>query len=328
MYFSTAKLNKTDMNIMLPEFRNYSPFIKLLFLLIIIFTGLITISFLGLLVAIPVFETDTVFSFLGGKDFNNSNQVAFLKYMQIISHFAIFIIPAFFYAWLFENGWNRFFMFSKKINVYLMFFGAVVMLSMLPFVNYLVEINKLFHLPQSMQNIEKWMKLSEKTAEEIIKVFLNTKTISGLIVNLFMIAIIPAIGEELIFRGIIQRNLSQWFGNAHIAVFVTAFIFSVVHLQFYGFFPRLFLGGLLGYMFLWTGNIWLPIFAHFINNATAVSVAWLYTSGYIKTDMSNLANFNHNPTLVICFSLFAFFSLLLFWYITKKTTPSDNSQTL
>jgi len=98
----------------------------------------------------------------------------------------------------------------------------------------------------------------------------------ALALNILIIAILPAFGEELIFRGVLQKILSDLFRNKHAAVWVTALFFSAVHLQFFGFLPRLILGLAFGYLYLWSGTLWLPIIAHFVNNAVPALGAFFY----------------------------------------------------
>ena len=100
----------------------------------------------------------------------------------------------------------------------------------------------------------------------------------------------PAIGEEFFFRGVLQRLFSEWFRNAHVAIIVTAFIFSAIHFQFYGFIPRFLLGLFLGYMFYWSGTLWLPIIIHFINNGLAVLVAFLAARGLLNVDFETFGS--------------------------------------
>src|SRR5690606_9694418 len=99
---------------------------------------------------------------------------------------------------------------------------------------------------------------------------------SALAINLLMIAIIPAIGEELLFRGGIQNIFYKWFKNPHIAIWAAAILFSAIHVQFYGFIPRMLLWALFGYLLVWGKSIWYPIIGHFINNGSAVVTAFIY----------------------------------------------------
>jgi uncharacterized protein len=103
---------------------------------------------------------------------------------------------------------------------------------------------------------------------------LRDKTPMGLIGNLFTIAFLAAFVEELFFRGMLQQTLTEAKLNHHIAIWITAAVFSAIHIQFYGFLPRMFLGAILGYLFFYTGSIWVSIAAHFVNNALVVLVGY------------------------------------------------------
>ena len=133
--------------------------------------------------------------------------------------------------------------------------------------------------------------------------------------NLFMIAVIPAIGEEFLFRGVLQKQFRQWFGNIHIAVFVAAFLFSAMHMQFFGFIPRLVLGIILGYLYYFSKNLWIPIIAHFFNNAIAVIVYYLNYNKVINTDFDKLGSSGEDYILVIGSIIF---SIILMLSIYKR----------
>ena len=134
------------------------------------------------------------------------------------------------------------------------------------------------------------MKASEEQAAALTEAFLKMSTPGELIFNLFMIALIPAIGEELLFRGIVQNIFSRWLKNNHAAVWFTAILFSAMHMQFYGFIPRLMLGAMLGYLLVWSGNLWWPIIAHFVNNAAAVIFSYLFQNKFIDLDPDTIGS--------------------------------------
>ncbi|MCK4638890.1 MAG: CPBP family intramembrane metalloprotease, partial [Bacteroidales bacterium] len=131
---------------------------------------------------------------------------------------------------------------------------------------------------------------------------------NGFLFNILMIAIIPGIGEEFLFRGVLLRLLKEWTKNIHWAVFISAVLFSAFHLQFYGFLPRLMLGILLGYMFVWTGSIWVPIFIHFINNAAAVIFVYIVNKSKLET---NLESFGATDNLWLIIGSFLIVAVLL-----------------
>jgi len=101
------------------------------------------------------------------------------------------------------------------------------------------------------------------------------KNTPDLLINLLMIAILPAIGEELIFRGCFQNIFTRWTGNYHWGIWLAAILFSAIHMQFYGFIPRMLLGAMFGYMLVWGRSMWLPILAHLVNNGGAVITAYV-----------------------------------------------------
>jgi membrane protease YdiL (CAAX protease family) len=130
-------------------------------------------------------------------------------------------------------------------------------------------------LPAFLASVENWMKYKEMEAEILTKSLLVMKSYENLFINLLIIAVIPAIGEELIFRGCIQRIISRGTNNYHIGIWGAALLFSAIHLQFYGFLPRLLLGALFGYIYVYTRSIIAPILAHFYNNGVAVISAFI-----------------------------------------------------
>ena len=130
-------------------------------------------------------------------------------------------------------------------------------------------------LPDWLSGIEQWMRAKEDYADHMLEVIMTPETFSGMWLNLLIIAVLPAIGEELIFRGVFQKTLRDLFRSGHLSVWITSVLFSAIHFQFYGFLPRLILGLVFGYIFLWSRNIWLPVIAHFINNAVPTVGAYI-----------------------------------------------------
>jgi membrane protease YdiL (CAAX protease family) len=150
-------------------------------------------------------------------------------------------------------------------------------------VGMLHEWNNAIQFPAFLASLEQKLRNMEDVAAKMVEVFLWAETNWGLLLNLLVIAVIPAFAEEFLFRGVIQNVFKRWFHNVHWAVIVTALIFSAVHGQFFGFLPRFALGLMLGYLFVTMNSIWAPIIAHFVNNGTAVVVAFLESKGIIET---------------------------------------------
>lgn len=158
-----------------------------------------------------------------------------------------------------------------------------IMLTALPLINLLVNWNEQIRLPESLSGLEQLMQQMEAQADQLLQNFLTYQNGAWwvLLLNLLVLAVLPAIGEELTFRGVLQGLLvsrkSKVESREHVAVWVTAFIFSFIHFQFYGFIPRLLLGALLGYVLLWSGNIRYSMIMHATNNALSVLLFYLGT---------------------------------------------------
>ena len=153
-------------------------------------------------------------------------------------------------------------------------YGIIALLALLPIVGVLNEWNQGISFPDALAPLEQWMREAEDAAAELQERFLSGTSYLDLIINIVIMAITPAICEELLFRGVLQNQLEKWFKNAHIAVWVAAIIFSAIHFQFYGFLPRMVLGAALGYLLVYGKSLWLPIVAHCVNNSLAVITAW------------------------------------------------------
>jgi len=149
------------------------------------------------------------------------------------------------------------------------------------------EFNHQLVLPKALAALENLIKVSQDRADKLVEQMLQVHGFYALLFNIFLIAVLPAVGEELFFRGAIIRIFQNWRG-VKTAIWITAFIFSGIHFQFYGFVPRLLMGVFFGYLLLWNGNLWLPILAHFINNVVAVIFFYLKFNGYKLPDIDSI----------------------------------------
>lgn len=252
---------------------SFPPYLKFLTLGVLVLFCLIVIMIFGILVAIPVFGSEI----LTGPssimlDSSNPVIIAMSKYLQIVSQFAVFIVPSFAFAFFAGRNSVSYLTLNKKPSWTNLLYAAMIIIVAIPLINFMGYVNQGIKLPEAWSGLEKWMMESEAQAARLTEVFLNVATIGGLLINILMIGVLPAMGEEFLFRGIIQRLFHEWFKNIHLAVFFSAFLFSFIHFQFFGFIPRLALGMVLGYTFYWTGSIWTPILIHFINNSLAVLI--------------------------------------------------------
>lgn len=246
------------------------------------------------------------------QDLNSQVSINYIKFLQLFTAIGMFITPVVFYSYLtnFNLYWN-------KTNRQAIFLVVAIVLLVAPLVSFLLELNSLIKFPS-------WILQFDNNSEILIQAFLKMPTIFDLVFNLLVIAIIPAVGEELFFRGYVQQILKNKFGSIHITILITAIIFSVFHLDFQGLIPRVFLGILLGYFFFWTKSLWVPIVAHFINNALAVFLTYLYPSGNIELEkigysINNSEPINYNAVM---FSVLAVSILMYLLYKSQNYTKS------
>lgn len=213
--------------------------------------------------------------------------VEVLYIIQVIGSLGGFILAPLFFVFLTEDHTGRFLQTRTSPNVIILVLAGVSMYTILPFINFLSAMNAHLALPDSLSGVMQWMKDKQSQADGVMTAFLSVKSMGGLALNLFVVALMPAIGEELVFRGVIQRHLQGWTKNGHVAVWITAIIFSAVHLEFFGFLPRFVLGLMLGYLYLYTRNLWVPVFAHFVNNASSIIIFYLHYNGHIAVKMKD-----------------------------------------
>ena len=204
----------------------------------------------------------------------NRDGLVGMKWLQLLQSVATFLLPALAGAYLWSNTPMQWLHLNSKPSWQEASAAVVIMLLAIPGINLLSAWNQQMVLPQWMSGIEQWMRMQEDAAAQLTEQFLRVDTVGGLLVNIGLMALLPAVGEELTFRGVVQGMFTR---NRHVAIWATAAIFSFVHMQFYGFLPRMLLGAMFGYMLWWTGSLWVPMLMHFVNNCAAVVVAfWAY----------------------------------------------------
>ena len=284
-------------------FEDSPPFTQLVMLLFSMVTCFLLLSLTGMLLASLIQGVPFVELMNSISGVNALQNLNLMRYMQILQHVDLFIIPAFFAAYLFSGNAIGYLCLSRTriLNDETRFaarqplkpalwFGAVLllMLAAMPLINLLIALNEMIVFPESMAALEQRLRFAEEVVQQTVKLFLNVDHAGGMLFNIFMIAMLPAFGEELIFRGVIQKIFVRWTGNIHVAIIVTGFLFSLFHLQFYGFFPRWILGVMFGYLMVWSGTLWLPVFAHFVNNAVAVFLSYLIHTGMISEGIEEI----------------------------------------
>lgn len=260
-----------------PRLAENHPVVSLILLLLLVFAGALMFGVFSIAIAVAAGDGDiTAIDQLLTVDMNN---VAAIKIIQAGTSIGMFVLPPLLLA-IVEKRQTHYLEFKSPVNPMLWLMVIAIMFFSAPLLDQSIKLNENMRLPEAFAGIEGWMKAKEAELKELTELLLSETTYSGLLINLLVIAVIPAIGEEFLFRGCVQNIATRWLGNVHAGVWVAAIIFSAIHLQFYGFLPRMLLGALFGYLLLWGKNIWLPVLAHFLNNAAAtVSAFYLQRQG-------------------------------------------------
>ena len=254
----------SDRNFLLktkPLLAGKHPVVQLLFLLAATILGMVVFSALALLIANAAWGVKVAIS----------PTPHYYRLVQLFSALGTFLAPALLLSYCNYHDWFSYSKANNLINNVYAVTGVIILsVLLLPVISMLVLLNQQIHLPDCMAAIEEWMHEQQLSNDSVLQVMTAEHTVSTLLLNIGVCALVPAICEEFFFRGSLQNIFCTWFKNKHIAIWVTAFIFSAIHLQFDGFFARWLLGAYLGYLYVWSGSIWLPILAHFLHNALSI----------------------------------------------------------
>lgn len=271
-------------------FRDMRPFPQLMFSLFIILASFFVFMIAAILGAIPFFGLEALMNLQGLSEMAAPETIILLKYLQVIQAIGLFIVPSIVLSWLYYGKFWEYLYLKKSPNLESIFIVFALMFFAAPMINLVGEWNANMVFPEWLSGVEDWMRNSEDNAEELTRAFLKVNGLSGLSFNIFMIAFLPAIGEELLFRGVIQRIFTKMTSNHHLGVWISAILFSALHMQFFGFLPRMLLGALFGYLLVWSGSMWLPIIAHFLNNAIAVIVMYMIDKDMIGQQIEEIGS--------------------------------------
>jgi uncharacterized protein len=281
-----------------PFFKFESPVIQLFFLFGIFFTCYLLALLVTAAISLSGVPMESIAEAESLSDIFkfNLNDPVFLskiKWAQLFASILMFLVPPFIFTFLVAPAQaggriTRYLSMDRSFPMIFALIIPVLMLASLPLINLLAELNANMSLPEFLYDVERWMKKAEEDAKVMTEAFLKMDSTGSLIFNLAMIALAPAFGEELLFRGVVQKLFTRLTKNVHWGIWIAAALFSALHAQFYGFIPRMALGALLGYLLLWSGSLWLPILAHFINNGGAVLVAYLVQRGAISKEVENI----------------------------------------
>lgn len=249
-------------------------------------------------------------------DYNSPTLLTVIRGMQIIQFVSLFLIPSFLCAWFFSTDSKKYLGIKKPSNMWYFLIATMVLLVTIPvLVGFLGGLNRNVQLPSGIAN---WMKEQEDEAAKTIKALLSKHTIKDLVLNIICIAGLAAVGEELLFRGVAQRLLIKLFKSPWAGIIISAFLFSAMHMQFYGFLPRFVLGILLGAIYWYSGSLWTAILAHFVYDAALIILVYFNPESLNDENSLNLSNIALGAA--ISAALVAF---LVIWMKKKSTVTYE-----
>jgi uncharacterized protein len=183
-----------------------------------------------------------------------------------------------------------------------------------------IEWNSTAQFPEFLKGFEQWAREKEDLAAKMTEFLTEFNSFFEVAIALFVIAVLPAIGEEIVFRGIVQNLLRKLTNNIHVSIWIAAFLFSAIHLQFFGFVPRLLLGALFGYLYYWSGSLTMAMLAHFVNNGFSVLAIYFYQKGTMTYDLESPESL---PLTAVAVCTVATAGLLFYFYNYFRNLKTD-----
>ena len=290
-------------------FKNSPLFVQLLMLLAVVVFGSF---FASLLVQMLIITKEGASIETFNNVFQNLlNYPDILRGMQFFQALGLFLIPAIICAWLFSDNYKEYLGIDKPVSKRVVIFTIVSVIVAIPFLNMMVSINQQMIFPESLKELEQFLKEMEEAASRSVEVMLDTKNVSTIGFNFLTVCVVAAICEELLFRGLLQTLFGRMIKNPHILIWMVAILFSAFHLQFYGFIPRMLLGAWLGYLMYFTKSIWAPVLAHFTNNLISIGLFYIFQDkpdeiqkfDTLGTDSTWWLSFASLALFFFCFSL-------------------------
>jgi membrane protease YdiL (CAAX protease family) len=267
-------------------------------------------SFAGIFVSKIIFGVDMMqlYDLMQNAKTDANSRNALLVFQAIAGSIGTFLVPALLFPKAIGKFAPTYIKITQPFKAYYLLFAPLLIIISMPMISWINELNQAIKFPASMADFELSIRNMEDQAKKLTEILVITNSPAQFFMNLIVVAMLPAIAEEFFFRGVVQNFARQCFYNPHVAIWFTAIVFSGIHGQFYGFIPRVVLGALLGYLYLYSGNIWVVVLAHFMNNGLALL-------GFVLSDIyKDVAFFSedyHFPLYMSIVSIVATVGLIL-----------------
>lgn len=310
-------MEKSDKNISLSG--NLHPIGAFFLIILFIFAGLFVGQFIGFALIIPIIGLDmgAISDFSENMVRNDAYRLPLFIVQGATAFTAFVLAPILYLRFIAGITLSALFNIKHKLLIPLTF-TVFITISFIAVNAVFIEWNANLQFPEYLQGFEQWARNAEDSAQELTMFLLNFQSPAYFVLAIVVVALLPALGEELVFRGLIQNQLRTLTGNAHLAIWLAAILFSAIHMQFFGFVPRLLLGALFGYLYYWSGSLWMPVVGHFVNNGLTLLLIYAGQREWIEYDMNEVAPLSWTNILPLAL---IFVILMYYFYRHLNTQP-------
>lgn len=269
-----------------PDISDKHPLVSLLLILLLVFFGFVIVGpLVGITVSSLLYDGNLLEELISSNP-DPSSLVAIMVTQGFTTLTGLIIFPVLYVRYIEQKSLAPLFDRERdllKVLVMIVAIGFCFLVAMSP----VVEWNMKFQFPEFLKDFGTWARTQEDKLTEMTKFITNFSSPGEFALGLLVIAVLPGIGEELVFRGLIQNELYRSSKNIHAAIWASAILFSAFHIQFFGFVPRMLLGALFGYLYYWSGNLLIPMIAHFFHNGFTLTMIYLYNIGVIEVNIDS-----------------------------------------
>lgn len=304
-------------------FQQSSYFTQLVMTLVVAFMMMFISSVISMAIAVPMYHLDINDLSNLMTNLDDPRNIAVLKFSQIIVSLCGFVFSALILAYLFSFNSNQYLRMDRNPRLKYFVYAFLLIIIVFPLINLIGALNSELQFPDFMRGFQSYLDEQDQMNEQLMETFLADSNLRGLFVNVVMIGIIPAVGEELFFRGVVQNIFTKMSKNYHWGIWIAAAVFSLIHMQISGFFPRLLLGAMFGYMLVWSRSMWVPILAHFVNNVSAVIMYYLVNTNRLGKETLEYGSTSDVWPFVL---VSAVLTGVLLWYFYKNADKTEEPE--
>ena len=266
-----------------------TPYSTLLYLLLIVILACLISSYLfGAVVCKLLYGISFFSSSQQVFDPSNKELIEAMKTMQFFNAIGTFVLPPFLFLHFRGLAAFKYLKLDKSISKLSILRVFVLALTMIPMANFLGSLNELIPFPDFLN----FLKIAEEQTMLLTEQFLIMDSVFDLLLMILIMGVLAGVGEELLFRGLLQRLFQNWSGSKHLAVWLTALLFSVIHMQYHAVLPRFFLGAFIGYVFVYSGSLRTSIYLHFFYNTSLVLLSYFIQHDRVSSSWESIGTTN------------------------------------